>query len=336
LVRVSDVAVAGGLAGLATITLCAWTLYGRAPAEAESRVAQAAATTDVPRQAPAAKVSFDQRFLFDASAPAGRAISFDERFGIATATPPATDTATAPAEARAPRPAASGPAARATRSVLAQGDVDRAPAQYRLASLEPPLRTAYAPANRATKESPITAVLRTPAPRDTGSDADATPSDGTTKDANPLAVDPSHTAIYDISARTVYLPSGQRLEAHSGLGASMDDVHSVNLKSRGPTPPNTYDLSLREAPFHGVRAIRLTPVDGSAMYGRDGILAHPFMLGPDGGSNGCVSVKDYQAFLDAYLRGEITRIVVVEQLDNPPGTIADWFSDRLKRIFGRS
>src|SRR5262249_11783964 len=31
------------------------------------------------------------------------------------------------------------------------------------------------------------------------------------------------TAVYDISARTVYMPDGTRLEAHSGLGDRLDD-----------------------------------------------------------------------------------------------------------------
>jgi hypothetical protein len=35
------------------------------------------------------------------------------------------------------------------------------------------------------------------------------------------------------------------------------------------------------------------------------------MLGPYGASNGCVSFKDYNAFLDAYLHGEVKRLVVV-------------------------
>src|SRR5262249_50924005 len=72
--------------------------------------------------------------------------------------------------------------------------------------------------------------------------------------------DDSRTAIYDISARTVYLPNGRRLEAHSGLGRHMDDIRYVNLRGEGPTPPNTYKLVMREAPFHGVHAIRLVPV----------------------------------------------------------------------------
>ena len=156
--------------------------------------------------------------------------------------------------------------------------------------------------------------------------------------SNSLADDPKHTAIYDISAHKVYLPNGERLEAHSGLGEYIDDVRFVHVRSRGPTPPNVYELKLRESPFHGVQAIRLNPLDGGKMYGREGILAHPFMLGPDGQSNGCVSFKDYPAFLNAYLRGEITRLVVVQRLDDPPSarTAVDWFSSTLKGIFGRS
>src|SRR5215203_997872 len=81
---------------------------------------------------------------------------------------------------------------------------------------------------------------------------------------------------------------------------------------RGATPPGTYELTERERLFHGVRAIRLNPVGGSAaIYGRDGILAHTYMLGPNGDSNGCVSFKNYDRFLQAYLRGEVKRLVVV-------------------------
>jgi len=128
------------------------------------------------------------------------------------------------------------------------------------------------------------------------------------------------TAIYDITARTVYLPSGRRLEAHSGFGELMDNPPHVRMQ--GATPPNVYNLTLRERLFHGVRAIRLNPVDGSRMYGRAGILAHPYMLGPNGQSNGCVSFSDYPEFLNAFLRGEVTRLVVVERLESPPGKFA--------------
>jgi len=122
-----------------------------------------------------------------------------------------------------------------------------------------------------------------------------------------------HVAVYDISARMVYLPDGTRIEAHSGLGTARDDPSKVDERMRGPTPPATYVLSPREELFHGVAALRLTPIDGN-IYGRAGLLAHTYMLGPDGDSNGCVSFRDYDAFLRAYRSGEITKLVVVTHI----------------------
>ena len=122
----------------------------------------------------------------------------------------------------------------------------------------------------------------------------------------------STTAIYDITARRVYLPNGEALEAHSGLGVHMDDPRYVHVKMRGATPPHVYDLTEREALFHGVRAIRLNPVGGpGAIHNRVGLLAHTYMLGPSGASNGCVSFRNYNRFLQAFLKGEVTRLVVV-------------------------
>jgi len=128
----------------------------------------------------------------------------------------------------------------------------------------------------------------------------------------------NRTAVYDIAARTVYLPNGERLEAHSGLGEMMDDPRYIKVRNRGPTPPNVYDLTLREALFHGVRAIRLNPVDENKMFDRDGMLAHTYMLGSNGQSNGCVSFRDYDRFLQAFLRGEVDRLVVVPHLERRP------------------
>ena len=52
------------------------------------------------------------------------------------------------------------------------------------------------------------------------------------------------TAVYDISAHSVYLPDGTRLEAHSGLGNRLDDPRYVDEHDRGATPPHLYDLTL--------------------------------------------------------------------------------------------
>jgi hypothetical protein len=146
-----------------------------------------------------------------------------------------------------------------------------------------------------------------------------------------------HTAIYDIAAHTVYLPNGEKLEAHSGFGSYLDDPRYVSEKDQGPTPPNVYNLALREELFHGVRAIRLLPVGGGNMFARDGMLAHTYMLGPNGQSNGCVSLRDYPRFLNAFLSGEINRLVVVEHLATTPAQTAwGWVPGAIKAFFGRS
>ena len=127
----------------------------------------------------------------------------------------------------------------------------------------------------------------------------------------------SRTAVYDIKARALYLPSGIAIEAHSGMGALMDDPDHVDQRMVGATPPATYDLKPREKLFHGVRALRMTPTDGTNALGRVGLLTHTYMLGPRGDSNGCVSIKDYDRFLKAYDNGEFNRLVVVPNLRSP-------------------
>ena len=124
------------------------------------------------------------------------------------------------------------------------------------------------------------------------------------------------TAVYDISAHTVYLPDGSKLEAHSGLGSKLDDPSSAKIRMHGVTPPHIYELTPREALFHGVPALRLNPIGGEdAIYGRSGLLAHSFMLGPNGDSNGCVSFRDYNAFLNAYRNQGIKKLAVVTSIE---------------------
>ena len=146
--------------------------------------------------------------------------------------------------------------------------------------------------------------------------ASLTPGDGLLserKDMTALGLD-GQTAVYDISARAVYLPSGTKLEAHSGLGSLMDNPAFVDKRMVGATPPNVYDLKPREKLFHGVEALRMTPVGENEMHGRNGLLVHSYLLGPNGDSNGCVSIKDYDRFLAAYKNGEVKRLVVVPNL----------------------
>ncbi len=129
-------------------------------------------------------------------------------------------------------------------------------------------------------------------------------------------------AIYDIERGMVYLPNGETLEAHSGIGLMRDNPAFVDRRNRGPTPPHIYDLTLRERPFLGVEAIRLTPVEGdAAIFGRVGLLAHTYMLGRRGDSNGCVVFKEYRRFLAAFKKGQIKRMVVVPRLKEAPALI---------------
>jgi hypothetical protein len=342
--------VAVGSAGLTLVFgLCAWMMLGGEPAYVGVH-----ASAVLPASAPATRVAsldndtFESRWAiepptitasFDDRFPTASASTFDNRFTgtLGPGPRPAEFTlASAPATVRA----APAPAPRAaTRALVARAapkPAERpAAAPYRVASLGPaPIRTAYASADAGNRDAAIVDTLLRKITRQEPATAPAPPPAADTGTKPEM----SHTAIYDITAHMVYLPNGTRLEAHSGLGDKMDDLGSVNLRNLGPTPPGIYDLTMREASFHGVDAIRLTPVDSGKMHGRDGILAHPYMLGPNGESNGCVSLKDYDAFLAAFRRGEFNRLMVVERLDEAPAgqTATGWFTDRLRRLFGRS
>jgi hypothetical protein len=122
-------------------------------------------------------------------------------------------------------------------------------------------------------------------------------------------------AIYDISAAVVHMPDGTKLEAHSGIGKMADNPRYVHVKMRGPTPPNTYKLTMREKLFHGVEAIRMTPVGEQTMHGRDGMLAHSYLLrGRREQSHGCVAFANYPKFLEAFKQGRITHMIVVPSM----------------------
>jgi hypothetical protein len=285
---------------------------------------------------PLARLPFGERFSFDQPAPPGGtlqssqpATSFNNRFiGEVFASGAPVRSAADPDPSHPPVPritvAAAAPHPDA-RSGTSRATLKRqSEPGFRLASASntsPAL--AYGPSKSVSDSASTALPLKSLTP----------------KEPDPLAdIDASRTAIYDVTARTVYLPNGRRLEAHSGLGDHMDDPHYVDARSTGPTPPNVYELKLRETLFHGVRAIRLIPRDNSKMYGRDGILAHSYLLGPNGQSNGCVSFSDYATFLDAFLQGDINRLVVVEHLADTPSskTLTDWLSNTLKDIFRRS
>ncbi len=131
----------------------------------------------------------------------------------------------------------------------------------------------------------------------------------------------SKVAIYDITNGVVHMPNGTKLEAHSGIGSMRDNPKFTHVKMRGPTPPGTYKLSMRESLFHGVAAIRLTPTDGKPPQGRTGLLAHSYLLRVRGDSHGCVAFAEYDRFLKAFQRGEITHMIIVNKWDGKrPGS----------------
>jgi hypothetical protein len=302
------------------------------------------------RSAPAARnvvaaLSEPPMISAPSTVPPGPSLSFDDRF--AAAAPQSvepTPQAEAPKFAEAPKPAAQGPK-------LAQAAKPKptspSSAPVQLAAIAPP----PLPAEAQPAKTPETAVRdmaqRAKAavmsiasiadkpsiferlwgkPQAKGSllayasaDASATGSIGPNQNAALEGAQPRFdrsTAVYDISAHMVYLPDGTKLEAHSGLGDKLDDPRSANIRMRGVTPPHLYDLTPREALFHGVPALRLNPVGGEEeIYGRSGLLAHTFMLGPNGDSNGCVSFRDYNAFLNAYRNQGIKRLAVVARVE---------------------
>ncbi|WP_245572814.1 DUF2778 domain-containing protein [Lichenihabitans psoromatis] len=183
-----------------------------------------------------------------------------------------------------------------------------------MASLQP--HASAAPTSTPDNRSFLEKLFDAPAPSSGPALGYAASEDGLFGNPRRLAANPTMAtdrgvAIYDISAHTVYMPDGSQLEAHSGLGDRLDNPRHVSERMRGPTPPQSYELRERESLFHGVRALRLNPVGGGGTFGRTGLLAHTYMLGPNGDSNGCVSFKNYNAFLQAYLSGQVRRLVVV-------------------------
>ncbi len=251
-------------------------------------------------------LSFDDRFA--ASAPQSVAPSQVAPSRQVAALAPARDSQVADA---VPMPATRPAEARTAKRGSAREMAQRAKAAV-LAAAAPPERPSIFERLFGKLGSSTSALAYASA------DADATSSLGPNTNIASVGTTPLYdrqTAVYDISAHTVYLPDGTKLEAHSGLGTNLDDPRSANMRMRGVTPPHLYDLKPREALFHGVPALRLTPVGGeSAIYGRSGLLAHTFMLGPNGDSNGCVSFRDYNAFLNAYRNQGVRRLAVVARL----------------------
>jgi Protein of unknown function (DUF2778) len=285
--------------------------------------------------------------------PENQSIAFDQRFpeDLPTSPPPSFVRALRSETAMKLQAAKS---ALAQKLLLAEGEAQmllaESPPQMLLAEIPPQKPIAESePAPSEGKPATIAISLAVPVPRPRPAEAALVPKNGETAQADDrtllqklaellrpritlasltpgdglsgnklnlasLGYD-EFTAVYDISARTIYMPNGSKLEAHSGLGSLKDDPRHVNEHGAGATPPAVYALKLRESLFHGVQALRMTPVGRNAtLFGRSGLLAHSYMLGPDGDSNGCVSIRDYDRFLNAFQNGEVKQLLVVASL----------------------
>jgi Protein of unknown function (DUF2778) len=264
-----------------------------------------------------------------ATAASGPLLSFDDRFAAASPQGVESRQADAPKLAEAPKAKAASPRSAPVRVAAiapAPHPAEVRPAKTPAASVRDMAQRAkaavmsIASADRSSIferlwGKPQSRSLLAFASADAGATGDLGQSQNPALGGSQPLYDRS-TAVYDISAHTVYLPDGTRLEAHSGLGSKLDDPRSARIRMEGVTPPHLYELKPREALFHGVPALRLNPVGGEgAIYGRSGLLAHSFMLGPNGDSNGCVSFRDYNAFLNAYRNQGIRRLAVVARIE---------------------
>ncbi|WP_415914724.1 DUF2778 domain-containing protein [Rhodopseudomonas palustris] len=236
---------------------------------------------------------------------------------VVVPTPPVRQAALQPAPKAAPQPAAQVAEAAPQRPAEAKAAPAKGPSLREVAQASKAASMAAAASTKPAsifeklfgKSEPTGSVLAF-----AGSDG-GVGSDG--RDTVSSARYDRSTAVYDIKARVVYMPDGTKLEAHSGLGSRLDDPRYVHERMRGATPPHLYDLTMRESLFHGVAALRLNPVGGEgAIHGRNGLLAHTYMLGPNGDSNGCVSFRNYDAFLRAFRNGQVKRLAVVASLDS--------------------
>jgi hypothetical protein len=279
----------------------------------------------IAREAPVAAPLFDPGFVPDAISDASPILAAD-RFSAWAGAEPSLDSA--PAAAEPPVAVAeAAPSMLEAQDVVALAEAMStagAPSHLAEAAIPAPvLPPARPPEARpvvklaVAKPAPLPKLFDTQPPATALGYASA--EDGVLKVPRNEAVGPSarydrFTAVYDVAAHTVYLPNGARLEAHSGLGGMKDDPRSAREVNRGATPPDLYQLTPIEGLFHGVAALRLNPAGGVDPFGRTGLLAHTYMLGPHGDSNGCVVFRDYAAFLGAYRSGQIKRLAVVAKL----------------------
>jgi len=330
----------GGAAVAGIVLACGWMVYANVfGASVYPTVAGGDFDTVVVKRttAPAARhapPAFDEVFAAlsvpaslssaPVNLPLGPSLSFDDRFAAAAPQGEASRSAEAARPEVSPAPnrqvAALAPLPPERPAVLRSQQTARERVREMTQGAKAAVLAAVAASEKPTIFEKLFGKLKSQGPSLAFASADAsvTGSLGSTQNSALGGSAPydRSTAVYDISAHVVYMPDGTKLEAHSGLGSRLDDPKFVHVRMQGATPPHVYELTPRETLFHGVPALRLNPVGGEdAIFGRSGLLAHTYMLGPNGDSNGCVSFKDYNAFLQAFRNGEVKRLAVVARVE---------------------
>ena len=152
---------------------------------------------------------------------------------------------------------------------------------FNMGQPQTPLATVASAPARSVAAQPTAPVIAPPAAAlKTAVQSPAAPLTPSTSVATTGGAD-AFTAVYNISSRTVRMPDGTVFEAHSGLGDYIDDPRHVNERMRGATPPDTYEITPREGSFHGVDALRLTPIGDGNVFGRAGLLDSPVHAGAE-------------------------------------------------------
>ena len=119
----------------------------------------------------------------------------------------------------------------------------------------------------------------------------------------------------NLGAHRLSVPTANSSRRIRGCGDQMDDPRHVNGQDARGVRRRTSRSDHAGIAFSRRRGDPAQPASTKTeMFGRDGILAHTYMLGPNGQSNGCVSFKNYAAFLRAFQTGDIDRLVVVAEL----------------------
>ena len=100
------------------------------------------------------------------------------------------------------------------------------------------------------------------------------------------------TAVYDVAAHTVYLPNGTRLEARSGLG---NRLARSTLRKHGTAFPRSTSV----APYTDWQR---------RLFGRTGLLAHTYMLSPNGNSRKFQIAAQHQLLAHPLVVGRVCKI----------------------------